>query len=189
MRRLFALLTCLATLGGLVIYSQASQAEDRDNKPCTNNTEHCMISAATTYLDALVSHDASHIRLDPNVVRTEQGHNTGTGTAAIIKSVSLRTFDEVIIDRRDTRWFVDKPNHEAVAFYILDIGAPPSRLVPFVRPTVATGTVHLSERFKVDNGLITQIEAIFSINSTTPCEGDGWSPNPGPPPLCLPLGG
>ena len=147
-----------------------------------------MVSAATTYLDALVSHDATHIRLDPNVVRTEQGHNTGSGAAAIVQSLSLPTFDESIIDKRDVRWFVDKPNHEAVAFYILDVGAEPNPLVPFVRPTVATGTVHLSERFRVDNGLITEIEAIFSV-STVPCQGDGWSPNPGPPPLCQPLGG
>jgi hypothetical protein len=163
-------------LGGLLFYTQASQAEE--NKPCTNNSERCMISAATTYLDALVSHDATHIRLAPNVVRTEEGHNTGTGAAAIIKSVSLPTFDESIIDRRDTRWFVDKPGHEAVAFYILDVGAEPTPLLPFIRPTTATGTVHLSERFKVDNGLITQIEAIFSI-STHPNEGSGWPP-PGP---------
>jgi hypothetical protein len=173
MRRLFALFVCLGTFGGLVLYSQNGQAED--NKPCHNNTEQCMIAAATTYLDALVSHDATHIRLAPDVVRTEQGHNTGTGAAAIIKSVSLPTFDEAIIDKRDVRWFVDKPDHEAIAFYILDVGAEPNPLLPFVRPTVATGTVHLSERFKVDNGLIHQIEAIFSI-STTPGEGSGWPP-------------
>ena len=173
MRRLFALVACLATFGGLVLYSQAGQAQD--NKACNNNSEQCMIAAATTYLDALVSHDTSHIRMAPNVVRTEQGGNTAKNAGDIIKSLSLRTFDEVIIDKRDVRWFVDKPNHEAVAFYILDIGAPPSRDVPFVRPTVATGTVHLSERFKVDNGLITQIEAIFSIG-THPCETDNWPP-------------
>jgi hypothetical protein len=184
MKRVLAFLTSLTALGGLVLYSQASQAQD--DKPCNSNSAQCMVSAASTYLDALVSHDGTHIRLDPNVVRTEEGHNTGTGATAIIKSVSIPTFDESIIDRRDTRWFVDKPNHEAVAFYILDVGAEPNPLQNFVRPTVATGTVHLSERFKVENGLITQIEAIFSV-STSPCEGDGWSPNPGPPPLCLPV--
>ena len=173
MRRLFIALTCLATLGGLLFYTQASQAAE--NKPCTNNSERCMISAATTYLDALVSHDASKIRLAPNVHRTEQGHDTGDGAAAIIKSVSLPTFDEAIIDKRDTRWFVDLPDHEAIAFYILDVGAEPTPLLPFIRPTKATGTVHLSERFKVNDGLITQIEAIFSISST-PNEGSGWPP-------------
>jgi hypothetical protein len=186
MRRLFALLISLATFGGLILYSQTGHAAD--NKPCNDNSEQCMISAASTYLDALVSHDATHIRLAPDVKRTEEGVFSTVGAAAIIKSVSLPTFDESIIDRRDTRWFVDKPNHEAVAFYVLDVGAEPNPLLPFIRPTVATGTVHLSERFKVDNGLITQIEAIFNI-STTPCEKDGWSPNPGPLPLCLPLGG
>ncbi len=180
MRRLFALVACMATFGGLVLYSQASQAEDR--RPCHDNSEQCMISAATTYLDALVSHDATHIRLDPNVVRTELGGNTGTGAQAIRQSVSIPTPDESIIDKRDVRWFVDKPSHEAVAFYILDVGAEPNppTFLPFVRPTTATGTVHLSERFKVDNGLITQIEAIFNIG-THPCETDNWPPTPTSP--------
>jgi hypothetical protein len=178
MKRLFALFVAFATFGGLIVYSQASQAAD--NKPCNDNSEQCMIAAASTYLDALVSHDATHIRLAPDVVRTELGGNTGTGADAIRTSVSLPTPDESIIDRRDTRWFVDKPNHEAVAFYILDVGVPPKPLLPFVRPTEATGTVHLSERFKVDNGLITQIEAIFSV-STKPCETDNWPPDEVPP--------
>ena len=186
MRRLFAALTCLATLGGLIFYTQTGQAED--NRPCHDNSERCMISAASTYLDALVSHDATHIRLAPDVrlpkgvlvpgvVRTELGGNTGTGAQAIRQSVSIPTPDESIIDKRDVRWFVDQPNHEAVAFYILDVGAEPNppTFLPFVRPTTATGTVHLSERFKVDNGLITQIEAIFNIG-THPCETDNWPP-------------
>jgi hypothetical protein len=173
MKRVFAAFTCVAALGGLVFYSQASQAQD--NRPCSNNSERCIVAAATTYLDALVSHDATHIRLAPNVHRTEQGTDTGDGAAAIRKSVSLPTFDESIIDKRDVRWFVDLPDHEAVAFYILDVGAEPTPLLPFIRPTVATGTVHLSERFKVQNGLITQIEAIFTV-STTPNEGSGWPP-------------
>ncbi len=177
MRRLFALVACLATFGGLVLYSQAGQA--MDNRPCRDNSERCMISAATTYLDALVSHDTSHIRMAPNIKRTEQGGITATSAGDIIKSLSLPTSDESIIDRRDTRWFVDKPNHEAVAFYILDVGAPPSPLLPFVRPTTAAATVHLSERFKVDNGLITQIEAVFDVSAPPtghPCETDNWPP-------------
>jgi hypothetical protein len=174
MKRLFAVLVCcLAAFGGLIVYSQTSQAQD--NRPCHDNSGRCMISAATTYLDALVSHDATHVRLAPDVIRTEEGSNTGTGAAAIRTSLSLPTFDEAIIDMRDVRWFVDQPDHEAIAFYLLDVGAIPNPLVPFVRPTTATGTVHLSERFKVENGLISQIEAIF-YTSATPNEGSGWPP-------------
>jgi hypothetical protein len=39
--------------------------------------------------------------------------------------------------------------------------------------------VHLSERFKVDQGLIHQIEAIFWINPGTTPDGSGWPPPPG----------
>jgi hypothetical protein len=71
-----------------------------------------------------------------------------------------------IIGIRGVRWFVEKPSHEAIAFYLLDFG----NTIP---PTAAAGTVHLTERFKVENGLITEIEGIFDA-STTPNEGSGW---------------
>lgn len=179
MRRLFALLLTLVTAGSLILLtSQTGQAQEYGKGPplpCHDNSEGCMISAANTYIDTLVSHNATQLALvlAPNVIRTEEGQNTGTGAAAIIQSVSLPTPDESIIDARNIRWFVDQPDHEVIAFYLLDVGAEPSPLVPFVRPTVATGTVHLSERFQVENGLITQIEAIFYV-SATPNEGSGW---------------
>jgi hypothetical protein len=164
MRKLLAFLTCLATLGGYLAFAAVSQAQD--NRPCSNDSERCMIAAATTYLDALVSHDATHIRLAPNVRRTEQGNDTGDGAAAIRKSLTPPTPDQIIIDKRDVRWFVDQDQHEAVAFYLLDIGAT-------IPPTTHAGTVHLSERFKVVRGLITQIEAIFTVGAG-PDEGSGW---------------
>ena len=100
MRRMFAGLTCLATLGGgLIFYSQAGQAQD--NRPCNSNSEQCMISAATTYLDALVSHDATNVRLAPDARRTEEGFDTGDGATPIKQSVSLPTPDEsIIVNRR-----------------------------------------------------------------------------------------
>jgi len=168
MRKLLAFATCLATLGGFLAFATVSQAQD--NRPCSNDSEHCMIAAATTYLDALVSHDATHIRLAPNVRRTEQGSDTGDGAAAIRKSLTPPTPDQVIIDKRDVRWFVDQDQHEAIAFYLLDVGSS-------IPPTAPAATVHLSERFKVVHGLITQIEAIFTTG-TTPNQGSGW---PAPP--------
>jgi hypothetical protein len=56
--------------------------------------------------------------------------------------------------------------HEAIAFYLLDVGST-------IPPTAPAATVHLSERFKVEHGLITQIEAIFTVG-TGPLEGSGW---------------
>ena len=159
MKRFFAALTGLATLCGVILFSQAGHAQD--NKPCNSNSEQCMISAATTYLDALISHDATHIRLAPNARRTLQGVFVTDGADAIRQSLTPPTGDEVNIDLRDIRWFVDKPNHEAVAFYLLDIGK-----------TVPPATVHLTERFKVENGLITEIEGIFSVGGAN--EGSGW---------------
>jgi hypothetical protein len=176
MRRLFALVACLATLGGLILYSQAGQAQD--NRPCHDNSEHCMISAATTYLDALVSHGTTPVRLARDVRRTEQGGFVTEGAATLRQS--LLTDENIILAKRAVRWFVDKPDHEAVAFYLLDIGTsiPPS-------PTSLGPTVHLSERFKVEDGLITQIEVVFTVG-TKPCEGDAWPPTPGSS-VCPPI--
>jgi hypothetical protein len=42
-----------------------------------------------------------------------------------------------------------------------------------IPPTTPAETVHLTERFKVDSGLITEIEGIFSVGTTT-LEGSGW---------------
>jgi 3'(2'), 5'-bisphosphate nucleotidase len=154
----------LAALGGVLFYTQASQAQD--NKPCNSNSEQCMISAANTYLDALISHDATHIRLAPDARRTLQGDaNVTDGAQAIRDSLTPPTGDQFNIGIRDLRWFVDKPNHEAVAFYLLDVG----NTIP---PTTVVATVHITERFKVDNGLITEIEGIFTTGAAN--GGSGW---------------
>ncbi|MHB8466545.1 MAG: hypothetical protein ACYDH6_15810 [Acidimicrobiales bacterium] len=132
---------------------------------CTDASRACMIAAANTYLDALLSHDASRIRLAPNARRTENGMDTGDGAAAIRTSLTPPTPDEVNTGMRDKRWFVDAD--EAIAFYLLDTSTlPPSPL--------HTSTTHLVERFRVDRGLIREIEAIFWVSPGPSQEGSGW---------------
>jgi hypothetical protein len=124
-----------------------------------------MIQTATTYLDALLSHDASQVRLAPSARRTENGGDTGDGAAAIRKSLSPPTPDEVNTGIRDKRWFTT--GDEAIVFYLLDTSTlPPSPL--------HTTTTHIVERFRVDQGLITEIEAIFWIDPGPTPEGSGW---------------
>jgi hypothetical protein len=117
---------------------------------CTDSSSACVISAATTYLDALVSHNASGVRLAPDAIRTENGFDTGDGGAAIANDLATNPQYLVVGGIRDVRWFVD--GDEAIAFYLLYATVP----------VLGTqfGTTHLAERFQVENGLITQIEAI-----------------------------
>ena len=90
---------------------------------------------------------------------------TGTSGPGIENDVSTNSGDKAIYDARDIRWFVD--GDQAIAYYLLDTSTPAST-------TPHTTTVHLAERFKVDNGLISEIEAIFWINPGTTPDTSGW---------------
>jgi hypothetical protein len=59
------------------------------------------------------------------------------------------TIEENVIDIRQLRWPV-VDGDQAIAFYLLDSPSPPTLI---------------AERFKVDHGLINQIEAIFYIDT------------------------
>ena len=110
------------------------------------DTRQSIIDAASTYLEALVSHDASKIALAENAWRTEEGRNSGIG-AADIRTRTESDQMKLITDIRDVRWFVDGEN--AIAFYLLDASG---------------ATTHIAERFRVIDGLIHEIEAIFHIS-------------------------
>ena len=125
-----------------------------------------VIAAAKSYLDALISHDASQIRLAPDARRTIHGVVTD-GADAIRESLTPPTADQYNIGIRDLRWFVDTTTQDAIAFYLLDVG----NTIP---PSTAVMTVHLAERFRVESGLITEIEGIFSVSGTAN-EVSGWS--------------
>ena len=105
-----------------------------------------IIDAASTYLEALVSHDASKVPLAENAWRTEEGRNSGIGADDIRTRVASDVMAG-ITDIRDVRWFVDGEN--AIAFYLLDASG---------------ATAHIVERFRVIDGLIHEIEAIFHIS-------------------------
>jgi hypothetical protein len=133
--------------------------------PCVDSSRACLIATANTYLDALLSHDGSRIRLAANARRTENGMDTGDDAATIRKSVTTPTPDQVNTGMRDKRWFVD--GGVATAFYLLDTSTLPPSLAH-------TTTTHLVERFRVKRGLITEIEAIFWVAPGPNEEGSGW---------------
>ncbi len=126
--------------------------------PCTDSSRACVVSAATTYLDALRSHDATKVRLDRNVVRYENGIQTAYGAPFLRYQLEHEQMLKLIIRLRDVRWLVD--GDQANAYYLIDTTG-----VPGVGPRVSTA--HVSERFRVRNGVITEIEAIFCFAGGT----------------------
>lgn len=163
-RRRFSILLALVLASVTALPATVATAQATP-QPCTDPSRACLIATATTYLDALLSHDARQVRLAPAARRTENGMDTGNDAAAIRKSLTPPTPNEVNTGMRDKRWFT--VGDEAVVFYLLDTSTLP------VTP-LHTTTTHIVERFRVDHGLIEQIEAIFWVSPGPTEEGSGW---------------
>jgi hypothetical protein len=118
---------------------------------CTDTSRTCVIATATSYLNALQSHDASQVPLAPTAIRTENAVDTGDSGAQIANDLQTNPQYQLISGIRNVRWFVDGDN--AIAMYLLDTAVPGTG--------VHAATAHLAERFQVQNGLITQIEAFY----------------------------
>ncbi len=115
-----------------------------------------IIEAAEKYLfHGLVEHDGSKVPLAENVVRHEQGHNSGDGREGLVAALSHEVMD-VITGVRNVRWIVE--GDQAVAFYDLDTKA-------------SDKPVLIAERFRVVDGLITEIEAVFHAQLAMTGEG------------------
>ena len=140
---------------------------------CTDNSRRCMIVAATSYLDGLVHHDGSKVLFAPDIVRTEQGIERGRGEAELRARLDK---EPPMLGYANTRFVTDLETHQVVYFTLLRLAtdesqpAPPPGAKPL--PPV---TVHLAERFKVEHGLIKEIEAIFYSQPGTSEGASGWA--------------
>jgi hypothetical protein len=149
----------------LLLALWAGTAPAQQVKPsCTDSTRACMIAAATSYLEGIVHHDGAKVLFAPDVRRTEQGHDTGRGEAALRAALQKMP---PMLGYRNTRFVTDEKTHQLVYFTLLQLengfGKPGSPV-----------TVHLAERFRVDQGLITEIEALFYPQSGTSDGESGW---------------
>jgi hypothetical protein len=114
------------------------------------------IAIAGTYLEALVSHDASHILMAPNLCRMENGLNSASSSADIKRGVETPALGGIKAIY-DVHWFVEGP--EAVAYYTMN---------------ATTSIEYIAERFLVVDGVIQEIEANFG----TPGFPPGIRPGP-----------
>lgn len=145
---------------------------------CTQDTRACMIQAATAYLDSIVNHDASTVPFAPDVKRTEQGRITAMGESAIRESQKLQPD---MAGHVNTRFFVEESSHNVIAFTLLRVTgrkADPDRQTFSNVAERDPFTVHLAERFKVEQGLITEIEAIFYREQGTMNGLSNWADSP-----------
>jgi 3'(2'), 5'-bisphosphate nucleotidase len=157
------------------VFLMSASAQAQQVKPsCTDDSRACMIAAAKAYLDAIVTHDASKVPFAPNVRRTEGGRVTGEGEANIRENTKSQPD---MAGHANTRYVVDEQTKNVVAFTLLRIPgtkADPNRKTMADRLPPQPSTVHLAERFKVEKGLITEIEAIFFVRNGAMDGASGW---------------
>lgn len=147
---------------------------------CTDASRACAISSAQTYLDALLSHDATHVRLAPNVVRYENGILSANGAADMRHQLETFPLYKVITAINVDQWVVE--GARAVAFYRIE-----ANLIPGVPQHAATA--HVAEMFTLRNGLITRIQVVDCFaGALRPESGVGQSRAPLLTDLCVRTG-
>jgi len=110
-----------------------------------------LIEAAEKYLfHGLVEHDGSNVPLAPECWRIEQGADTGN-TAEKIREQLGSEIMNVITGLDNLRWLVE--GDEGVVYYDLHTKA-------------SAKPVLIAERFKVVEGQIHEIEAIFAAQKS-----------------------
>jgi hypothetical protein len=108
------------------------------------------IRIADTYLKALVSHDATHIKMAHDVCRMENGLESASSDKEVERGVETPALGGIRAIF-NVRWFVDGP--EAIAFYDLD---------------ATTSIEHIAERFLIVRHKIQEIEADFGTPGSPP---------------------
>jgi hypothetical protein len=108
----------------------------------------CKVKAAQSYIEALQSHDASAIPLAEHVRRLENNKVNADGADALRQSLNKGAQYRLIRGIRDLNWYV--AGNDVFAIYTVDAGLSTG--------TLASGRTF--ERFRVENGWITQIEIV-----------------------------
>jgi len=126
---------------------------------CTAETRDCMSRAALSYYDGIVNHDGARVWLSPDLRHTLQAGKVRS-EAEVRK---LLDSEPAMRPYRDARVWVDEPAHTVFVLTLLPVikgkeGQP--------------ATVHAVGRFRVEKGLITEYEGLFSTEQGT---ADGTS--------------
>jgi hypothetical protein len=163
---------CLLWLATTLFLPLAAAQAQQVKPTCTENSRRCMIVAATSYLEALVHHDGSKVLFAPDIVRIEQGVERGRGEALLRAKLDK---EPPMLGYGNTRFVADLETHQVVYFTLLRLATDESQSAPppGAKPLPPV-TVHLAERFRVEHGLIKEIEAIYFSQSGTAEGTSGW---------------
>ena len=108
-----------------------------------------VLRVAQSYLDSLLSHDASGVALADNAYRIENGAymgNTGTEIRAALEHSSMNFLNRI----EDVRWYAAPGS--AVAFYTLYVDAGDA----------GEAVCKIGERFRLFDGELVEIEVVYS---------------------------
>lgn len=113
-----------------------------------NDPEPGVEAAVRSYLDALISHAAGDVRLTPDARRVENGKRTGDSDVELRASLESEIMHSVL-GISDERWLL--AGDSATVFYSLMAGSPSGEMM-----------LRVAERFRVRDGALTEIEAVFA---------------------------
>jgi len=122
----------------------------------TDTERQDVVDAATSYLDALVSHESATVRLAPDVRRIGNGKDVVSGAdalRAVIEREPVAAIDAL-------RWVVE--GNQAAAVYDLDADLTRAEQSKTFGPPESWIPAYVAERFTVVDGLITEIEVVYS---------------------------
>jgi hypothetical protein len=116
---------------------------------CTENTRACLLKTTKVYVEGLGHHDPSRIPFSPAVRCTEQGNVPVTDDKT--------TKSTAIIGIRNLRLLADPTTKSVGAFFLIDIAGDKAK-------NTSDYTVRRGERFKIVDGLITEVEAFNYVD-------------------------
>jgi hypothetical protein len=115
-----------------------------------------IIAVATSYLDALVSHDSASARLADDVRRVGNGASVVEGADAL-RAIIER---EPVASIASPQWVVD--GQHAAAVYHLEADLSRATQTDTFGPPDTWLPTYVAERFTVVDGLITDIEVVYA---------------------------
>jgi hypothetical protein len=113
-----------------------------------------VVRVAQSYLESLLSHDASGVALAENAYRIENGTymgSTGAEIRAALEHSNMNFLDRI----EDVRWYAAPGS--AVAFYTLYVNAG----------AAGEAVCKIGERFRVYDGALVEIEVVYSTEMAT----------------------
>ena len=138
--------------------------------PSEHLSPDAMAAMATTYVQALLSHDGSALKLTPDVRRTENGLVNANGENEVRASFAET---KMVTGTRNLHLVADEKRQAVTAFFLVDVSLSGSAQTETkagdkaykVAVSVPGGdyTVHEAEEFRFSKGAIHEIEIIANV--------------------------